>query len=112
MAHNIVSIKNGDIMNNLHHTIIRKPAIILDTETGCLMGWGEADIVSAKFNKMASAYAGASMPTDYLLYIELSEFHLTREEQCYILKRCIEFTATEFHKQIGREIKADRKSVV
>lgn len=104
MKRNIIYLESGSIVNNIHNTLIQKPAILLDKDTGCVHAWGNRDDVMAKFQTAASAYiqAGLSDMADALLVIDMTESNLSVEEQCYLLKRCVEHTASGFQTELCR----------
>lgn len=97
----------GSIINGYTGGIIENPALLMSAETDCLHGWGDAETVHKKFERHASAYQKAGMTDDLedLMYVELSQYKVSREMACYILRRAVEFTATGFVRNLCREIK-------
>lgn len=95
---NAVYLENGDIINNYTGTPIKEPAMVIDHETGCILSWGPKTSVYAAYLNMTEKYQNAGMNdmAEQLMYIELDEMHLTPEQRCYVLKRCVEYTASGF----------------
>lgn len=96
----ICYIDNGSTCDRAGR-IIENPAILLDKETGCVHGWGEAENVTAKMAYMAAAYNQAGFPEDAgnLMMLDFSDASfkgVTNEEICYVLRRAVEYTATSF----------------
>lgn len=99
-------IENGSIINNLSNTIIEQPALLISKDSGCLHGWGESENVKARFAKFITAYTKAGMRDEIndLTLIELSQFKISREMACYILRRAVEFTATGFTTELCEQL--------
>lgn len=96
----------GSIINAATGSIIERPAILMDMSCGCIYGWGNMENVEAKFNKYVDAFSksgNTEMENDMVL-IELSEYKINREMACYVLRRVTEFTATDFSKNLYKEI--------
>ncbi len=92
-----VYMEGGSIINAFTGNIIERPAVLVSKDD-TIHGWGDFENVEAKFNKYAYAYSQAGM-TDMLndlMLIELSEYKITREMACYVIRRMSEFTATGF----------------
>lgn len=96
----------GSIINGYTGGIIENLALLMSKNTDCLHGWGNAETVQKKFEKYADAYQKAGMTEDLenLMYVELSEYKVSREMACYILRRAVEFTATGFIRNLCTEI--------
>lgn len=106
---NAVYLENGTIVNNYSKTGIENPALLLDCETGALFKWGNKDAVYASYIKASEAYqkTGALDMAERLMYIELDAMQLTPEQRCYILKRCIQYTASRFQTELCSKIQHD-----
>ena len=77
-------------------TAIDRPAVLIDHESDILIKYGNADDVEASFDRaMASPVLSKG-----LAMIELGSgmpgSPSSREQQCYILKRAVEYTASGF----------------
>lgn len=99
-----VCVDCGSIYD-MNGNVVENPAILLDKDSGCVHGCGDIEIVSAKFERMASAYDQAGMRdmAESLLLLDFSDafFHgATKEEICYILRRATEYTASGFQKRL------------
>lgn len=101
MKHNVY-MEYGSIYNSHTGCIIEHPAILFDKDSAVVLSWGDAETVKAKLLSTASAYSKAGMDyaKDCLLMLEFNGFGLTREEQCYIMRRAVEHTATGFQKEL------------
>lgn len=99
---NVICLKYGTIMNNMTGIPIERPAILIDKSTGCIHGWGNSDVVTAKFINAVSAYVKAGMQemADDLMVIDMTNTVLSTEQKCYLLKRCVEYTASGFQTEL------------
>lgn len=99
-------MEGGSIINSHSGSIIENPALLADIELGCLYGWGEMDSVMAKFKKFTDAYrkTGDADITKSLAVIELSQYKISREEACYVLRRAVEYTATGFIEELYKQV--------
>lgn len=99
-------IEGGSIINALTGQIIEDPAILVSKNADVLHAWGNEDNVNAKFVKFASAYEKAGFTDDLndLMYIQLSQFKISRETACYVIRRAAEFTATGFIRHLCEQI--------
>lgn len=106
MAHSHVCYMYSGSIYNSEGCIIEEPAILVDRNTGVLHGWGNMDVVKAKFDRFAAAYSDADMGNELesLMMIELSKYKVTREMACYIMRRAVEFTASGFIEALCREL--------
>lgn len=93
----VCHVQYGSIYSN-SDAIIENPAVVLsfDPNVTTLLYWGDLPNVQAKFDNLIKRYSAAKMPTDNILLVELNHPQMSREEQCYILRRCIEYTASHF----------------
>ena len=96
----------GSIINSATGGIIEQPAILVSKADDIVYGWGNMDKVEAKFEKytMTRLQAGYKEEMEDLMLIEFSEYKITREMACYVLRRAIEFTATGFITNLCHEI--------
>ena len=99
MSHkHTVYMEGGSIYNAFSGCIIERPTILVSKEADTIHGWGNYEDVNARFEKYAAAYAQAGLreELDDLMLIELSEYKVTREMACYVMRRMSEYTATGF----------------
>lgn len=97
-ANHPVSLYQNSIVNNVTKTLVERPAFIFDRSTGSICKWGDDASVSAYYATITTQLTSAgfgNMAKDYVLVI-MDETILSRTEQCYILKRLLEYTATSF----------------
>lgn len=99
-------MENGSIINAFTGSIVESPAILVSKNEDTLHAWGNKDAVSAKFTRFATAYQNAGFLDDLndLMFIQLSNFKITREMACYIIRRAAEFTATGFIRNLCGEL--------
>lgn len=99
-------MEGGSIINAFTGGIIERPAILIGREDDIIHGWGDFENVEARFSKFAYAYSQAGMTEELnnLMLIELSEYKLTREMACYVIRRAAEFTATGFIRNLAWEL--------
>ena len=104
----ICYMEGGSIINGVTGGIIERPAILVSKKEDTIHGWGNLDNVEARFKKYASAYKKAGMQEglEDLMLIELSEFKITREMACYVIRRAVEFIATGFIRNLCHELTA------
>lgn len=88
--------------------IIENPALIINESTGTLLSWGEYNMVEAEFTAMTSSYIKSGIPTKNITLINLSESTLSPEEQCYIIRRCVEYTASGFQTRLCQTAKTGK----
>ena len=104
-----VSLYCGSVMNNMAGVLVEKPAFIMTKSTGSISRWGEYEKVSAHFDNMARRCAAGGMSdlmNDFVL-VAMDEAMISREEQCYILKRLLEYTATSFGKDLLARLESE-----
>lgn len=103
---NAVCLENGDIINNHTGMPVREPAMVIDHETGCVLSWGPKNSVYDAYLRMTGRYqnAGLNDMAEQLMYIELDEMRLTPEQRCYVLKRCVEYSASGFQTDLCLKI--------
>lgn len=96
-------MEGGSIINAFSGGIVERPAILVSKEADTIHGWGNFEDVEARFAKYACAYSKAGMTDDLndLMLIELSEYKITREMACYVIRRAAEFTATGFIRNLA-----------
>ena len=86
-------------------TPIEEPAILIDPDgPGTLLSWGEKNHVQARFVALAPVYKTIKGDETGLRLIELGS--LSREEQCYVIRRCVEYTASGFHAAICKALES------
>lgn len=90
----------GQMINHL--------AMLFDTDTGCIHAWGERDSVEHKYKRMVSTMEAAGMNTKCILLVEFGDTQLTVEDRCYILKRCVEHTASGFQLELCQRLITNR----
>lgn len=89
---------------------LNRPAILLDIAAGCTLSWGEYDHVNTRFQAMTSMLAengfdnSPLFPHGCIMLVEPNSMAMTPEERCYMLVRCVEHTASGFHKELGRRV--------
>lgn len=103
-----VRIENGSILITSTGRMINHLAMLFDTDTGCIHAWGERDSVEHKYKRMISAMETAGMNTKCILFVEFGDMQLTVEERCYILKRCVEHTASGFQLELCQRLITNR----
>lgn len=102
MSHkHTVYMEGGSIINAFSKSIIEHPTVLVSKNADIIHAWGNYDVVNARFQKYADAYANAGIAEelDDLMLIELSEYKVTREMACYVIRRMSEHTATGFIKK-------------
>lgn len=106
-------MEGGSIINAFSGGIIERPAILVSKDEDIIHGWGNFEDVKAKFEKYACAYSKAGMTDDLnnLILIELSEYKISREMACYVIRRAAEFTATDFVRNLAGRL-ADGSDLV
>lgn len=80
--------------------IVENPALLIDEESGTLLSWGERDMVEAKYQALLTGYGRAGMDAGKLMFLAMDNFAFSREEQCYIIRRCVEYTASGFQAKV------------
>lgn len=103
----ICRIENGNIyLNNGSNIIIRFPALLLceDEKAGTctVIRYGEAETLRREMNEKSAVYAKSGLGC--LTLIELDTERLTLQEQCYILRRSVEYSASPFPAELSRRI--------
>lgn len=103
-----VSVQNGKICTQ-GGCVIENPALIIYTGIGggVLMSWGDRSVIEAKYKDMVAKYHALGCTTDGLLLITLDNAKMSRVEQCYILRRCIDYTASGFHTKLCDMLNSD-----
>lgn len=100
----------GSIYSETTGGIVEEPAILVDVRTGTLHGTGEADVLLAKLDEAGGKAVRAGCPdltADWVvLRLADPEHGMSREMQCYVLNRCIEYTASGFPSRLCREAAA------
>lgn len=96
----VVYMYYGSIYN-MHDNIIENPALLIDTDGGCVHGYGDIKDIEPKFINMVAAYnsAGFHEMAKNLILMDFSTAWfkgMSNEEICYILRRAVEHTATTF----------------
>ena len=86
-----VYMECGSIISGVSGCIIEEPAIMFDKETSTLYAWGNVDAVRKKYNRFLSAGMH-----DNMVMLELSNYRLTHEMQCFILRFASEHSGTSF----------------
>ena len=92
----------GSVYDAMHGNIIETPAIIVDTSSGCMHKYGEADNVRRRYDEMYRKLVAAGLKNmaGDLFYLELNPEFFTAEERCYVLRRCVEYSASPFPKEL------------
>jgi len=96
-------IENGIIYIAEAETPVKRLAIVIDGESDMLLTYGDVCYVQPKidtFNAMAQKFAMAGLSNPYSALCMVNAFNLPIEKQCYMLRRCIEYTASGFCKNI------------
>lgn len=96
-----VYMENGSICDMLGR-IVEKPAIMFDKEDSVCHGWGDAKNIKAKYDKFVAAYNKMAMQelAADMVYLELNEYKMPREMQCFILRYASEHSGTTFLKEL------------
>ena len=103
-------MEDGSIINAYTGCIIEEPAILVDRETGTIHGYGNLENVKAKFEKFTAAARATGNETvktnliDPLMLIELNGYRISREDACYIIRRAVEFSGTNFLTEFCNEL--------
>ncbi len=100
-------VQDGSIYDRMSETTIEAPAMIINEETGTLHAYGNRGDVKSRYEAMIAKIRAAGLPTDGITYLELDCMRMTREEQCYVLIRCVEHTASGFQSALCRHMKSD-----
>lgn len=90
-----VYVENGSIYSSLSGAIVEKPAILLDKTSGTMHKWGEAGTVRAIYETMSDRMNKAGIEHGLML-VEMDETSMSRDEQAYVINRCVEYTASGF----------------
>lgn len=97
--------KFGTIIS-MHGKIIKSPTVLIDVEEDTLIKWGDYESVYPVFEKYASVMKGISTPA----LIELSD--LLPQDQCYIIRRMVEYTVSGFVRNLGERVGANTKDIL
>lgn len=102
----VLHIENGCLISNYSGYQIVEPSICIDTESDTLMTWGSADEVNKKYNNIINRCAEKHIDSlcSGLCCINLSETSLSLEQQAYIIRRCVEYTASGFCKTLCKKV--------
>lgn len=104
----IFYIENGVIMCASLNMVIDRPALIIDFDLSVVLGYGDAEAMSAKYSVMCSRALQQRSPlVNSIAYIELDSAVHTVEQQCYILRRCAEISASKFPGDLVRHFTKD-----
>lgn len=95
-----VAMAFGSIYDNMSDEVLEHPAFILDAETGTLHVYGNIADVRHRYDTMINRMSKVGMSINGLLLVEMDNLAMSREEQCYVLKRCIEYTASSFQRDL------------
>lgn len=98
MAKHTVYMEGGSIINAFTGCAIERPTVLVSKNGDIIHAWGNFESVDAKFRKYVAAYSqtGLAKELDGLMLVELSEFGITSEMACYVIRRMSEYTATDF----------------
>lgn len=77
-----------------------EPAILFDADCGTLHGAGSYESLEKKYQKMMKRLEQSGIKWN-LIFIRLADT-LSLDEQCYVLRRCIETSASQFPLQLYR----------
>lgn len=91
-------MKYGSIYSSYSGCIIERPAILVSGSYDILHAWGNFENVEDVFNEYVDKYTKAGFTDEVkdLTLIELSNYEISREMACYVLRRATEFTASNF----------------
>lgn len=92
-------VQYGSIYS-INGCIIENPALLIDEASGVLLSWGEKNLVEAKYQALLAGYNQIGMDTTDIVFLAMNNFAFTREEQCYIIRRCVEYTASGFQTRV------------
>lgn len=106
MAYHTCYMGGGSIINAITGSIIERPAVLVSKEADTIHGWGDLENVKTRFDKFCRGYSMAGMTEELndLMLIELSEYKISREKACYVLRRMTEFTATGFIREFCKRL--------
>lgn len=88
--------------------IVERPALVVDEESDALLSWGEAAAVEAKYETLTRSLAAAGLDASAVVMITMDDLALSREEQCYVVRRCVEYSASGFQSALCRELRSGR----
>lgn len=100
----VCHVESGSIYNNIAEKFIDRPAILLDAETGTVLRWGEFAACSETFDTTHAAFKSNGIPCD-LLMLDLSDSPLNADEVCYLIRRCVEYTASGFQSALCEHVR-------
>lgn len=99
-----VRIEDGTIVAGLSDRPIEHPALVIDETTGTLHKFGDAAHVHDAYDGMCRKLAATGL-ADGLVLIEMDDMAMTREEQAYVINRCVLYTASGFQTGLCRHVK-------
>lgn len=101
-----VSMYHGSVSDNINGLLLENPAFVLNRSLGCIVHWGEYANVEKKYDVAVAKYRAVGLydMADELTLVKMDGDLLSREEQCYVLKRLLEFTATDFGLELAARL--------
>lgn len=102
-------IENGIIYIAEAEKPVERLVLLIDGESDVLLTYGDVCYVQSKldmFNAMAQEFTLANLCNPYSALCMVNAFNLPIEKQCYMLRRCIEYTASGFCKNIYEHMNA------
>lgn len=81
-------------------------AMLIDlSRDGILLAWGDPATVSAKYTALTEGMSLLGLNPDTIVSVTLDKSGLGAKERGYVLRRCIEYTASGFPKELYRRIR-------
>ncbi len=90
-------MEGGSIINGVNGYVIENPTILVSGSEDMIFGYGNTENVEKRLER----YRGK---VKNLTLIELSEYKITREMACYVIRRAVEYTGTGFIAALCREL--------
>lgn len=88
--------------------IVERPALVVDEASDALLSWGEAAAVETKYLTLTRRLAEAGLDAGAVVMITMDDLALSREEQCYVVRRRVEYSASGFQSALCRELRSGR----
>lgn len=93
----VVRIENGRLIDGFSAEVIENPALLIDRAENAIIGWGPAEKLEERMNRLTEAFiANGLMDRCDFVKIDLSKAELTVEQQAWIIRRCVEFSGSDF----------------
>ena len=101
----VAYVKDGKLYNNITQKFVRNPAYIIDSNLGTVHGWGEAVDVRQKYLGITRQFTSLGFDKIAASYmcVEMRDA-LPAEMQAYVIRRLVEYSATDFGLKLYEEV--------